>query len=164
MVRCATDRPLRMRLMRFRFHSCRDRAGPPGRGTSGLSAQEASTGRLRVERHVMLAGFGALSPSGGACIFARPWEKRSGLYVFSVPRPFRLSASGRNKFHPSIHGACILVFLPKSVQAGAGSATLFASAPARLDSPLTQCKMCKVKVCTGNETNSLPSHKYLPTN
>ncbi|KAK4096650.1 hypothetical protein N658DRAFT_345787 [Parathielavia hyrcaniae] len=26
------------------------------------------------------------------------------LYVVSVPRPFRLSASGRNKIHPSIHG------------------------------------------------------------
>jgi hypothetical protein len=35
---------------------------------------------------------------------ARPWEKRPNrMYVVSVPRPFRLSASGRNKIHPSVH-------------------------------------------------------------
>ena len=34
---------------------------------------------------------------------SRPWEKRSALYVLSVPRPSRLSATGRNEIHPSIH-------------------------------------------------------------
>ncbi|KAK4118642.1 hypothetical protein N657DRAFT_366764 [Parathielavia appendiculata] len=30
-------------------------------------------------------------------------RQRIGCTVVSVPRPFRLRASGRNKFHPSIH-------------------------------------------------------------
>ncbi|KAK4118927.1 hypothetical protein N657DRAFT_322708 [Parathielavia appendiculata] len=34
--------------------------------------------------------------------------ERQRLDVVSVPRPFRLRASGRNKFHPPIHPSCHL--------------------------------------------------------
>jgi hypothetical protein len=46
-----------------------------------------------------LGSFAERGNSRGLC---ETMGKADESYVFSVPRPFRLSASGRNKFHPSI--------------------------------------------------------------